>query len=28
MGSKAYVVTSFTFRGHVTSLVTWPLDSP
>jgi len=28
MGSKHIAVTTFTFQGHVTSSVTWPLDSP
>jgi len=28
LGSKRIGVTSLTFPGHVTSLVTWPLDSP
>jgi len=28
MGSKRIVVTSLTFRGHVTSSVTWSFDSP
>jgi len=26
--SKCIGVTSSTFQGHVTSLVTWPFDSP
>jgi len=26
-GSKRIEVTSLTFRGHVTSSVTWPFDS-
>jgi len=28
LGSKRIGVTSLTFRGHVTSSVTWPFDSP
>jgi len=28
LGSKRIGVTSLTFRGHVTSLVTWPSDYP
>ena len=28
IGSKHIGVMSLTFQGHVTSLVTWPFDSP
>jgi len=28
LGSKHIAVMTLTFRGHVTSSVTWPFDSP
>jgi len=28
MGNKHIGVTTLTFQGHVTSSVTWPIDSP
>jgi len=28
MGSKHIGVTNLTYRGHVTSSITWPFDSP